>query len=361
MLTPEPHLIHPPIERFSRIRPEYLFTGNRFFRAYKTDGPHRFSENASPPAEEPSEAQIVRPTQQRPTANAGREAIDTARTLLKGKGFMVISQRAFDEIIAEKYTKAYEKARQESQQKTAAENPAGAQHSADSALSSLEKSIREQGKQATDTPSQQNSTALHRKILQADTTNLLANDRLNSEEVNSDESVELNAAQGAVGEMVSDTQSLAQIIQHYETLLEGERAQGQEAQAQLTQWRHAQKALLLKAAILPWAIDPELVFSLTETLFELQPQGGLKRVSTSQERNDSEASNDAGTPVDLTQFFEQFRAERPYLVKASASHGAGSLTETGATSGNVAVTLEQLAELPMAQFIQAGGLTGTTR
>jgi hypothetical protein len=108
---------------------------------------------------------------------------------------------------------------------------------------------------------------------------------------------------------------------------------------------------MLRQAVNSWAVDPEAVLALTRDRFGIDAEGSVFPM------------DDRGVPlqingqrIDLVTFFQNFQQEKPYLVKASQSQGAGSFTQTaGETSFR---SLDRLAELSMTEFIQAGGLSG---
>jgi predicted component of viral defense system (DUF524 family) len=116
--------------------------------------------------------------------------------------------------------------------------------------------------------------------------------------------------------------------------------------AQLRAKRHEE---LLIGAIAPWAVDVDAVLTMTKGRFSMDEDGQLYPTD-----NQGARLMENDKPVALEAFFQAFRQEKPYLVRASAIPGTGSFTE--GDRGASANSLENMAELPMAQFIQAGGL-----
>lgn len=130
------------------------------------------------------------------------------------------------------------------------------------------------------------------------------------------------------------------------------KAQAREAELinQINSLQNMRKEDVLRRMVNSWAVDPETVLALTSDRFSIDAEG---QVFPSDAQGIPLRIN--GQTIDTEAFFKNFQKEKPYLVKASASRGAGSFTEGGGE--NMPGSIERLADLPMSQFIQAGGLS----
>jgi hypothetical protein len=288
--------------------------------------------------------------------------LDEAKTALKTRGFMVIAQRAFDEIIAEKYAKAYEKARQEAAAKSSAdslENGATLQETPQADL---------YDSQATSTPDAPVSLTTVSAVLSTSDFELETSSHPPS----------MNAPTLAISaDNAPDSQQLEQLIQENETLkkaqadsisraeyeqnLQAERDKTLQAQQEADVIKNIRKEDELLKVIRPWAVAPDLVLQMTRDQFALDAHGMLYPIIPQKEASNDETPSNESEALSVDAFYQHFRQNKPYLVKASNSHGAGSLTQSGGTANGISATLEQLAEMSMAQFIKAGGLSGKTR
>jgi hypothetical protein len=129
-------------------------------------------------------------------------------------------------------------------------------------------------------------------------------------------------------------------------------AQVQCLERQLADYQTARHRELIQQAVQSWAVDADLVLTMVQKNFSLDADGKLRPVDA----QGAPLLEPDGQPLTMERFFQNFRQERPYLVKASAHSGAGSSTQGSAAASAVRPSLAQMAEMPMAQFIKAGGL-----
>ncbi len=121
-------------------------------------------------------------------------------------------------------------------------------------------------------------------------------------------------------------------------------------QAQNSHLQGLQKDAALRRAVADWAIDPELVLTMTQADFKVDETGAVY----AQQTDETEAS-ERQTAGD---YYQRFMREKPYLVKSSGTVGAGSYSQSGGRTPAKRASIDELAEMPMAQFIRHGGLSG---
>jgi hypothetical protein len=127
--------------------------------------------------------------------------------------------------------------------------------------------------------------------------------------------------------------------------------QAQVLTEQLFSLKSIRKAERLLHQVQDWAIDPDGVLAMVGHRFALDDGDQLIPVDTQ-----GNALQADGKPVGVDAFFKQLREQKPYLVKASGIPGAGSTSQPNHDAQPL--SMDNLAELPMAQYIKAGGLLG---
>lgn len=127
--------------------------------------------------------------------------------------------------------------------------------------------------------------------------------------------------------------------------------QAQVLTEQLLSLKSIRKAERLLQRVQDWAIDPDGVLAMVGHRFALDDSDQLIPVDTQ-----GNALQADGEPVGVDAFFKQLREQKPYLVKASGIPGAGSTSQPNHEAQPL--SMDNLAELPMAQYIKAGGLLG---
>jgi hypothetical protein len=177
----------------------------------------------------------------------------------------------------------------------------------------------------------------------SNSTEQIPNPATNDEEEKNKAESQNNALQPSIGQISRE---------EHESALAQARAKELRLERQLADFRAMRQAEILQSSISSWAIDPEAVMSMTQNHFGMDETGQLHPVDS----QGALLSGKDGKPLSLEQYFQRFRQEKPYLVKASAQRGAGSSSEAVSAASAFRPTIEQMADLPMAQFIQAGGL-----
>lgn len=140
---------------------------------------------------------------------------------------------------------------------------------------------------------------------------------------------------------------------HYEALLQQEKEKSYILSNQIDLLKSRQKKAELLKAIIPWAVDADLVLSMTQEQFDMDENGNVFPVNLGKE-----SLKDSQDTTSTEQFYQKFQQEKPYLVKASSSQGAGSFSQEASNSNNYATTIEQLADMSIEQFIKLGGIKG---
>jgi hypothetical protein len=142
--------------------------------------------------------------------------------------------------------------------------------------------------------------------------------------------------------------------QAHEQALAQARAKELRLERQLSQYRAIRQDEVLHSAISAWAVDPEVVLHMIQNNFAMDEAGQVYPVDA----QGSPLLDKESKAMNMETFFQRFRKEKPYLVKASVTRGAGSLNEANSVTSALSPNIEEMAELPMAQFIKAGGLKG---